>query len=403
MRCFGSRSPRRSAARSASSASCATARPGSARTCSSRSARRSSRSSPPTASTSSSSAAATIVRADPTRIAAQIVTGIGFLGAGAIIREGLSVRGLTTAATLWVVAAIGMACGAGYYWPAVVATRAHDRRARAAALRRVPDDRADQAGGEPPDRRAEGRPADRRRSSRSSTTCGIFELTDEADRRVVQLELGEVDEELVARLSDLPYVIGVRWQPLKVTLLLVEPAQARGGARRVPRLGDRAARGDDVPGGGRRDVPRQRAASRRATAARAGAPDRWMLADDSGIEIAALGGAPGVHTARWAEGRHVEKAARGAARASTTAARATSPSSSRSRPTGDEVRGTRRPRGRDRAQADGRGRLRLRPGLRPARRDADGRRARRRLEGRALAPRQGRAGATRCARVARLR
>src|SRR3954452_673812 len=50
-----------------------------------------------------------IVRADPSRIAAQIVTGIGFLGAGAIIRDGMSVRGLTTAATLWVVAAIGMA------------------------------------------------------------------------------------------------------------------------------------------------------------------------------------------------------------------------------------------------------------------------------------------------------
>src|SRR4030095_2246942 len=52
---------------------------------------------------------------DPTRIAAQIVTGIGFLGAGAIIRQGLSVRGLTTAASLWVVAAIGMAAGAGHY------------------------------------------------------------------------------------------------------------------------------------------------------------------------------------------------------------------------------------------------------------------------------------------------
>src|SRR5213596_4044680 len=60
-----------------------------------------------------------VVRADPTRIAAQIVTGIGFLGAGAIIRQGLSIRGLTTAATLWVVAAIGMAAGAGYYIPAV--------------------------------------------------------------------------------------------------------------------------------------------------------------------------------------------------------------------------------------------------------------------------------------------
>jgi putative Mg2+ transporter-C (MgtC) family protein len=56
---------------------------------------------------------------DPTRIAAQIVTGIGFLGAGAIIVRGISVRGLTTAATLWVVAAIGMASGTGYYAVAI--------------------------------------------------------------------------------------------------------------------------------------------------------------------------------------------------------------------------------------------------------------------------------------------
>ena len=63
-----------------------------------------------------------VIRADPTRIAAQIVTGIGFLGAGAIIRQGLSVRGLTTAATLWVVAAIGMAAGAGYYGGALITT-----------------------------------------------------------------------------------------------------------------------------------------------------------------------------------------------------------------------------------------------------------------------------------------
>src|SRR5438552_13747648 len=63
-----------------------------------------------------------VIRADPTRIAAQIVTGIGFLGAGAIIRQGFSVRGLTTAATLWVVAAIGMASGAGYFSAAVITT-----------------------------------------------------------------------------------------------------------------------------------------------------------------------------------------------------------------------------------------------------------------------------------------
>jgi putative Mg2+ transporter-C (MgtC) family protein len=55
------------------------------------------------------------ITVDPTRIAAQIVTGIGFLGAGAILRSGMSVRGLTTAASLWVVAAIGTSVGLGAY------------------------------------------------------------------------------------------------------------------------------------------------------------------------------------------------------------------------------------------------------------------------------------------------
>jgi putative Mg2+ transporter-C (MgtC) family protein len=54
-------------------------------------------------------------RTDPTRIAAQIVTGVGFLGAGAILRHGTDVRGLTTAATIWVVAAMGMVIGFGFF------------------------------------------------------------------------------------------------------------------------------------------------------------------------------------------------------------------------------------------------------------------------------------------------
>ncbi len=62
------------------------------------------------------------IQFDPTRIAAQIVTGIGFLGAGAIIRQGMDVRGLTTAASLWAAAAIGMAVGAGYYFGAAATT-----------------------------------------------------------------------------------------------------------------------------------------------------------------------------------------------------------------------------------------------------------------------------------------
>jgi putative Mg2+ transporter-C (MgtC) family protein len=57
-----------------------------------------------------------------TRIAAQIVTGVGFLGAGAIIQDRGGVHGLTTAATIWLVASIGMACGAGYYHLAIITT-----------------------------------------------------------------------------------------------------------------------------------------------------------------------------------------------------------------------------------------------------------------------------------------
>src|SRR6185369_14427302 len=52
---------------------------------------------------------------DPTRIAAQVVSGVGFLGAGAILKDGIVIRGLTTAASLWATSAVGMAAGAGEY------------------------------------------------------------------------------------------------------------------------------------------------------------------------------------------------------------------------------------------------------------------------------------------------
>jgi putative Mg2+ transporter-C (MgtC) family protein len=60
--------------------------------------------------------------ADPTRIAAQIVTGVGFLGGGAILRSGDSIHGMTTAATIWVNAAIGVAAGTGQFMLATAAT-----------------------------------------------------------------------------------------------------------------------------------------------------------------------------------------------------------------------------------------------------------------------------------------
>ncbi len=62
------------------------------------------------------------VRTDPTRMAQGIMTGIGFLGAGVIFKEGLSVRGLTTAASIWITAAIGILMGIGFYLPAILAT-----------------------------------------------------------------------------------------------------------------------------------------------------------------------------------------------------------------------------------------------------------------------------------------
>lgn len=58
------------------------------------------------------------VRTDPARLAAQVISGIGFLGAGTILRTGSSITGLTTAASLWVVAALGLAVGAGFYYGA---------------------------------------------------------------------------------------------------------------------------------------------------------------------------------------------------------------------------------------------------------------------------------------------
>ena len=140
------------------------------------------------------------------------MTGIGFLGAGAIIRSGLSIRGLTTAGSLWVVAAIGMAAGAGYYWPAVAGTALTVLALgplRLVAYRAV----------------ERFRPEERRlvvelklgTSVASLLTelgeVSALEVDDDPDRRVVTLDLAEhVDEQLVSRVSDLEDVIAVRWR-----------------------------------------------------------------------------------------------------------------------------------------------------------------------------------------------
>jgi len=152
-----------------------------------------------------------VVRADPTRIAAQIVTGIGFLGAGAIIREGFSIRGLTTAGSLWVVAGIGMAAGAGYYWPAIAATGVTLfalwplRAVTYATVERL----------RPPERRLVVELREGESASQLLPALGevrSLDIEDQRDRRVVTVELGsEVDERLVAALADRDDVVGVRW------------------------------------------------------------------------------------------------------------------------------------------------------------------------------------------------
>src|SRR5712671_824055 len=62
------------------------------------------------------------ITVDPTRMAQGIMTGIGFLGAGVIMKEGLTISGLTTAASIWITAAIGIMIGVGFYFPAGIGT-----------------------------------------------------------------------------------------------------------------------------------------------------------------------------------------------------------------------------------------------------------------------------------------
>jgi putative Mg2+ transporter-C (MgtC) family protein len=155
-----------------------------------------------------------VIRADPTRIAAQIVTGIGFLGAGAIIRQGLSVRGLTTAATLWVAAAIGIAAGAGYWWGAVFGTAITivalwplRLGAHFVFERMRPEERDLLVELSPGAGVAELLHELEERNARVES----IEVSDEADRRLVTLTLDTPSERLVPELSDLDYVVGVQW------------------------------------------------------------------------------------------------------------------------------------------------------------------------------------------------
>jgi putative Mg2+ transporter-C (MgtC) family protein len=155
-----------------------------------------------------------VVRTDPTRIAAQIVTGIGFLGAGAIISHGMNIRGLTTAANVWTVAAVGICCGAGYYsaaligsvviiialWPfRILADRTIDRWRQGSTRVQL------EVGPGATDGVLEAISKSRRRIER-------FDIEHEGERRRLIFQLDRASPELVARLSEVEGVDEVIWE-----------------------------------------------------------------------------------------------------------------------------------------------------------------------------------------------
>jgi putative Mg2+ transporter-C (MgtC) family protein len=159
-----------------------------------------------------------VVQADPTRIAAQIVTGIGFLGAGAIIRQGFSIRGLTTAATLWVVAAVGLAAGAGYYSAAVITTAVvlialYPLRIMAYQILRRFRVEDGTLLVELPAGQAPGAVIDE--IEQTGARIRSVDLSQEGDRRRLQLDLTLPRDlaapRLVSRVADVEHVAEVRW------------------------------------------------------------------------------------------------------------------------------------------------------------------------------------------------
>ena len=161
---------------------------------------------------------AVVVRTDPTRIAAQIVTGIGFLGAGAIIRQGFSVRGLTTAATLWVVAAVGLACGAAYYSAAALSTALvllalYPLRiiAYRILIRFRPEDGRLLV--ELPLGQSPGMVIDE--LERLGARIASLEVTQEGDRRRLEVDVALPRDlhvpNIVSRIAEVENVAGVRW------------------------------------------------------------------------------------------------------------------------------------------------------------------------------------------------
>lgn len=153
---------------------------------------------------------------DPLRMSAQVISGIGFLGAGTIIKSEMGVRGLTTAASLWVVACIGLALGMGFYWGAAIATVL--TYAALAAFKRI-EDQMEHIGGCRLQIRARAEDGLVQRILDAVTSCGmeIAQIRTESEdgyvyiRVVVKGEkVGELPIHLIEAVTQIPGVLMVR-------------------------------------------------------------------------------------------------------------------------------------------------------------------------------------------------
>ena len=319
------------------------------------------------------------------------MTGIGFLGAGAIIVRGISVRGLTTAATLWVVAAIGMAAGTGYYAVAVGAAAlvlvslGPLKLVSSRLVSRVRPEEAELG----------------IRLAPEGEATRVLDAIEKLGGQISHVEFGDDRTIDVVLRALAPVGVGARRgegqrargrRARAVAPVTLKGRLASGNAHKLEEL--RAA----LPGWELEllDAPEpfppedgetyyENARAKADFGRRVAPADAWMLGEDSGIEVAALGGRPGIASARWAEDGVAQlleelRRRRGPARPVRLRAR-------RALPRRRGVARNRHPRGRDRDRAPRRGGLRLRPDLRPRGRGAHRRRARKRLEAGALPPR----------------
>ena len=326
-----------------------------------------------------------VVRADPSRIAAQIVTGIGFLGAGAIMRQGLNIRGLTTAAGLWVVAAIGMAVGAGYYAGALIGTGVvlfglgPLRWAEGYIVAR---------------RRAAGRlEVDLRPDQPLAPVLAILETRRAKVERIQLEEAGDEGRELRLEVVLPASVSGPRggratcpqlrrslWPSVGTNnrgLRVAERGQAPRAPRAPARLGDRAARRRRDARGDRRDLLRERSGEGPLRPERRARPldDRRGLGPRGRLARRGARDPLGPLRGRGAnDEQNVAKLLE--ALAGAEARRPRRPLRVRARRPHPGRPGAPRhghPRRRDRDRAAGLRRLRLRPGVRPDGREPHGR------------------------------